>query len=77
MNKLVFDLGLLAFCIAAVFYSTEGYEPLDVIARAFLVFVLVELAFGAMLVIAASFSGPKHNEEESGVRTGRTGGEQS
>jgi cation transporter-like permease len=39
MNKIIFQVGLLALCVAVVVFSTMGHDVLDVIAKSFIVFV--------------------------------------
>jgi hypothetical protein len=55
MKKIVFDLGLLAFCVAAVVFVLQGYDLFETLGRSFIVFVGVELA-GALGLAAANMA---------------------
>ena len=57
MNKIIFQIGLLAFCIAAVVFGTQGMGVLDMVARAFIVFVAVVCAAALILIVASSLAG--------------------
>ncbi|MBI3579201.1 MAG: hypothetical protein HY089_07315 [Ignavibacteriales bacterium] len=52
MNKIIFQLGLLAFFVCIIFFASQNHTILDTIARSFIVFVGV--VFLATLVLAAS-----------------------
>ena len=73
MNKVIFQIGLLAFCVASVLFGIQPMSLLEVVARAFLVFVIVVCAIAFVLVIAASFARkeapqgarPPHAEQHS------------
>lgn len=52
MNKIIFQLGLLAFFVCIIFFASQNHAILDTIARSFIVFVGV--VFLATLVLAAS-----------------------
>jgi hypothetical protein len=60
MTKVMFQIGLLAFFIAAVIFGPEGLPIMDAVARAFIVFMAVVGAQVIVLVVASSMK--KHPE---------------
>jgi hypothetical protein len=62
MKTVVFELGLLAFFVSAVVFGAQGASLFDVIARAFIVFIGVELA--ATTVLAMLSTRPRERETE-------------
>ncbi len=62
MKTVVFELGLLAFFVSAVVFGSQGASLFDVIARAFIVFIGVELA--ATTVLAMLSTRPRERESE-------------
>jgi len=73
MNKVIFQLGLLAFCVASVLFGIQDMSLLEVVARAFLVFVIVVCAIAAVLMIASSFTRPSEPGQENQAQTGKVG----
>ncbi len=63
MKTIVFELGLLAFFVSAVVFGAEGVSLFDMISRAFIVFIGVELA--ATTVLAMVSPGPHQREAEA------------
>lgn len=55
MNKIIFQVGLLAFCVAAVVFQTQGMSLLDSVARSFVVFILVVVGTAVLLVVGSMF----------------------
>lgn len=53
MNKLLFQIGALAFFISAVVFSVQQFSFFDTIARAFIVFMAIELLGTALLVVVS------------------------
>lgn len=53
MTKVMFQIGLLAFFVAAVIFGTQGMPVMDAIARAFIVFIAVVAGQVAVLVVAS------------------------
>jgi len=53
MNKLIFQVGLLAFFISLAVFSLQSIPLFEAIVRSFIVFVAVEvvLGFGIVLVV--------------------------
>ncbi len=54
MNKIIFQIGILGFCIAAVVFGGSGGGVLDIISRAFIVFVGVVLALTAIVLVGGT-----------------------
>lgn len=55
MTRVIFQIGLLAFCVAAVVFGLELKDILEVVARAFIVFIAVIGAMMVILLVGASF----------------------
>jgi len=56
MSKIIFQIGLLAFCIAAVVYASLGMTLLDIIARAFIIFIVTIGALIGIVFASSMFS---------------------
>jgi len=56
MNKVIFQIGLLAFCVAFVMFSAEGNDALQAAQRGFVVFALVVGGIAVLLFAASSLS---------------------
>lgn len=54
MNKIIFQIGILGFCIAAVIFGGSGGGVLDIVSRAFIVFVGVVLAVTAVVLVGGT-----------------------
>ena len=52
MNKTIFQMGLLAFCIAAVVYGMQGVGLVESLARSFLVFTIVVCVLALAVIVA-------------------------
>ncbi|MCU0412439.1 MAG: hypothetical protein MUF82_07910 [Bacteroidetes bacterium] len=65
MKKLVFELGLLAFCVSVVVFVLQGFDIFDTLGRSFIVFVAVELIGG--LILAATATRPAHIPPHDGT----------
>lgn len=76
MNKIIFQVGLLAFCISTVIFSVLGLPLLEVIAKAFIVFIAAIAGIIAIVFIAAAFSDKEKeypvNDAEQAQKTGKT-----
>ena len=57
MNKIIFQLGLLSFCVTTVIFSTEGYPLIGILSRAFVVFIGVVLSLGGILAAGIFLAG--------------------
>jgi len=76
MNKIIFQVGLLAFCISTVVFSVLGSPLLEVLAKAFIVFIAAIVGMIVILFATAAFS-DKEKEfpaapAESVQKTGKT-----
>jgi hypothetical protein len=64
LNKLIFQLGLLAFFVAAVVFGLEHNPVMEILSRAFIVFIAVVvtssgiLALGIVLASRNKTTGP-------------------
>lgn len=56
MNKIIFQVGLLAFCISAVVYAIQDMSFLDVLARAFIVFMVTIGVLIGIVFITSTFT---------------------
>ena len=56
MKTVVFEVGLLGFFVSAVVFGAQGVNLFDMVARAFIVFIGIELA--ATLALAMIMSRP-------------------
>lgn len=62
MNKLIFQIGVLGFCIAAVIVGSSGATLLEIVSRSFLVFVGIVLVFVVVLIVSSAMV--EHNEKQ-------------
>ena len=67
MKTIVFEVGLLGFFVSAVVFGAEGVPLFDVIARAFIVFIGIELA--ATTVLALVMARPAQRPGEMNAET--------
>jgi ABC-type transport system involved in cytochrome c biogenesis permease subunit len=66
MNKIIFQIGALAFFVSLVAFSTERYPILDTVARAFIVFIIVTVALSSLFALAVMIaSRDPHPKEET------------
>jgi hypothetical protein len=56
MRKVIFELGLLAFCVSAVVFVLQGFGIFDTLGRAFIVFIGVVLTGAIGLAVSAWFA---------------------
>jgi hypothetical protein len=63
-NKVIFQLGVLAFCVTAVFLGLQNVSLMDTISRSFIVFVGVILTVMLALSAGSMFLTRKHVESE-------------
>lgn len=50
MNKILLNLGLLAFCFALIFFSQRSMPLLEVIIKSFIVFVSITLILSILIL---------------------------
>lgn len=68
MNKLIFQLGLLAFFIATVAFGMQHDSLLDTVSRAFIVFIAVVVTAAGVVAVGIAFAAknkPVNQEERS------------
>ncbi|MCX6135312.1 MAG: hypothetical protein NTU47_16020 [Ignavibacteriales bacterium] len=68
MNKIIFQIGALAFFVSLVAFSTERYPVLDTVARAFIVFVIVTVALSALLALAVLIASKERSPQKEEPR---------
>ncbi|HXG01728.1 MAG TPA: hypothetical protein VNL69_13110 [Bacteroidota bacterium] len=54
MNRLIFQLGILGFCVSAVIFGANGGTLVEIVSRSFLVFVGIVLAAVMIVVIGGT-----------------------
>lgn len=62
MTKVIFQIGLLSFCVAAVLFALQHTDLLEIVARSFVVFIAVVGAMMIILLVVANFA--EHRAEE-------------
>lgn len=63
MNKIIFQIGLLLFFVSIVLFSMSGGEILDVVMRAFIVFIGATGVMGLVGFLSLIFTQPKAQRE--------------
>jgi hypothetical protein len=66
MNKIILQIGLLAFCVAAVVFKTQGTPLLETVAQSFIVFILVVVGAAGLLIVGSLFR-TRSSPKESGA----------
>ena len=66
MNKIIFQIGLLAFCVSSVVFGIQGNNLLETVSRGFIVFIVVVCTI-ALLLFAASLMATKQQARNQGV----------
>jgi len=61
MNKIIFQIGILGFCISAVVFGGNGGSLIDIVSRSFIVFVGIVIAATALVLVGGSMVG-KNND---------------
>jgi hypothetical protein len=64
MNKIIFQIGLLAFFASSVVFGSQGLNLIDTISRAFLVFIATILASTIVIVVSSMLPTKKSNMQE-------------
>lgn len=52
MNKLIFQIGVLGFCVATVIFGGSGGSVMEIVSRSFIVFVGIVLAATAIILVS-------------------------
>jgi uncharacterized membrane protein YgaE (UPF0421/DUF939 family) len=68
MNKLIFQLGILGFCVSAVIFGANGAGLLEIVSRAFLVFVGIVLAVVMIVLVGGSMV--ENNKRRQSMKEG-------
>ena len=66
MNKIIFQIGMLGFCVSAVLFGTQGMSLMETVARAFIVFIVVVCAI-AVVMLMSSLIMSKEKEAADGA----------
>ncbi len=74
MNKVIFQIGLLLFFVSIVLFSMSGGEILDVVMRAFIVFIGATGVMGLVGFLSLVFSQQARStaDHHSGPRISET-----
>ncbi len=64
MNKIIFQVGLLAFCVSAVVYAIQEMSFLDVLARSFIIFMVTIGALIGIVFVTTTFTTREKNLED-------------
>jgi hypothetical protein len=64
MNKIIFQIGLLLFFVSIVLFSLSGGEILDVVMRAFIVFIGATGVMGLVGFLSLIFSQQARNQRD-------------
>mgnify|MGYP001175411043 FL=1 len=68
MNKIILQIGALAFCVSVVAFSTQKYPMLDTVARAFIVFIIVTVALSVLLALSVTIARRERQPREEELR---------
>lgn len=64
MNKIIFQIGLLLFFVSIVLFSMSGGEILDVVMRAFIVFIGATGVMGLVGFVTLIFTTQSKSQRE-------------
>ena len=54
MNKLVFQIGVLVFCVSVVYFGTQGLDAIQTVSRSFMVFMVVVSGMAVVAMVVAT-----------------------
>lgn len=54
MNKIIFQIGILGFCVAAVVFGGNGGSVIDIVSGSFIVFVGIVVSATAVLLVGGT-----------------------
>ncbi len=77
MNKLIFQIGVLGFCVAAVVYGGSGGSILDILFRSFVVFVGIILAATMIVVVLGTMMERNRTKEQPEAGPGQSSSQQT
>ncbi|MEI7907531.1 MAG: hypothetical protein WCI84_09285 [Bacteroidota bacterium] len=69
MNKIIFQVGLLAFCVSAVVYAIQEMSFLDVLARSFIIFLVTIGALIGIVFVTSMFTAKDKELDEANSNT--------
>lgn len=70
-NKIIFQIGVLAFCVTAVFLGIQNLSLMETISRSFIVFVGSVLTVALVLIAGSMFAtkdAPQRGQPAEGDR---------
>jgi len=53
MNKLIFQIGLLAFFVSIVLFGSNGANLVDMVSRSFIVFIIFTVGAICLLIVGS------------------------
>ena len=78
MNKLVFQIGVLVFCVSVVYFGTQGLDVIQMVSRSFMVFMIVVSGMVVVaMVVASTVRNNKHRAQPRDVSPAATRGRES
>jgi ABC-type transport system involved in cytochrome c biogenesis permease subunit len=63
MTKAVFQIGMLAFCVATVYFGLERSDIIEILGKSFIIFTAVVCGGIVVLLVVSGFVGRKQEEE--------------
>lgn len=63
-NKIIFQIGVLAFCVTAVFLGIQDLSLMETISRSFIVFVGAVLTVALVLMAGSMFAAKDETQHE-------------
>ncbi|HCV43052.1 MAG TPA: hypothetical protein DGH68_06175 [Bacteroidetes bacterium] len=70
-NKIIFQIGVLAFCVTAVFFGVQNLPLIETVSRSFIVFVGVVLTVAFALVAGSVLTSKSIAEPNQGAEAER------
>ena len=70
-NKIIFQIGVLAFCVTAVFLGIQNLSLMETISRSFIVFVGAVLTVALVLIAGSMFAAKDVDPREHPVESER------
>lgn len=70
-NKIIFQLGILSFCVTAIILGVQNMSLMDTVLRSFIVFVGVILTTALALVSVSMFVSKRSPHVEASAEKGK------
>jgi hypothetical protein len=70
MNKLVFQIGVLVFCVSVVYFGAQGADAIQVVSRSFLVFMAVVSGMAIVAIVVSSTLRGNRRQDAAGAKSG-------